>query len=98
MDRKAKRTLVTVASGSGTTSSDAEATAPAGGTKLKSRVPVHPGERPGEPEPGHGHDDTAELDDRETPCVAENDCGGVYTPAPVSFLSVPSMPFLFRFD
>ena len=49
------------------------------GPKLENRIPE------ATPAPG------AQLDDRETPCVAENDCGGINTQSPVSS-HTPSEP------
>ena len=46
------------------------------GPNLKPRVPL------ATPAPGA----ILKLDDRETPCIAENDCGGINTQSPVSSL------------
>ena len=49
------------------------------GPKLENRVPE------ATPAPG------AQLDERETPCVAENDCGGINTQSPVSDTPLPPL-------
>lgn len=79
-DAKAKRTLVTVASGDKATDKEPSKGAEGFmGPKIKKLLMAA---RAAEPTPA------PVLDDRETPCVAENDCGAKSSPAPVSFYSL----------
>ncbi|KAL8831172.1 MAG: hypothetical protein Q9191_001014 [Dirinaria sp. TL-2023a] len=81
LDAKAKRTLVTVASGDQATDNEPSKGAVGFmGAKIKDlRMAI----RAAEPTPA------PVLDDRETPCVAENDCGAKSSPAPSSTSAPP---------